>query len=175
MLRVSGAQRRELLRYKARLEAGQVTVQTPTGTSLPVDDPTLLGPAFTLTRQPTPQTDVRPLALISLQTIQQLADELAHPLSPQRFRANFYLNLPTPFAEDALVGQTLRLGTAQILIRERDPRCRFITYHPASPHLSEPLFALMKLLDRQHEGRAGVYASVVNPGIVAQGDCLHYA
>ena len=173
MLRVTGAQRRELLRYHARLGAQrEVRVVTPAGEDLAVDDPALLGLGFTLTHEPTPQTDVRPLALISLQTIAQLAAELGEPLDVRRFRANFYLDLTGPFAEDALAGRTVRLGDATLLVRERDPRCRFITYNPASPHLSEPLFALMKLLDRNHQGRAGVYASVVTPGLVREGDAL---
>ncbi len=175
MLRVSGPQRRNLLRYHARLtDEDEVRVLTPTGEDLAIEDPTLLGSGFTLTHQPTPQTDVRPLALISVQTIQQLAQEIAEPLDPRRFRANLYLDLPAgPFAEDALIGRTLSLGlTATVLIRERDPRCRFITYDPAAPHLTDPLFALMKLLDRRHEGRAGVYASVLTPGLIAQGDLV---
>lgn len=174
MLRVTGAQRRELLRYHARLDAtGNVLVRTPAGLDLPVDDPSLLGPGFLLTQKPTPQTDVRPLSLISLQTVAQLSAELGEPLDPQRFRANFYLDLPAgAFAEDLLVGSTVRLGGATVRIRERDPRCRFITYAPAAPHSTPPLFALMKLLDRLHGGRAGVYASVVSPGEVAQGDRL---
>ena len=173
MLRVTGPQRRELLRYHATLNGHhQVRVRTPTGQDLAVDDPNLLGSGFTLTSSATPQTDVRPLALISLQTIQQLAAELEQPLDPQRFRANLYLDLPHAFAEDAFVGRKLQIGTAVVLVKERDPRCRFITYDPAAPHLTEPLFALMKLLDRQHQGRAGVYATVLTPGTVSQGDRL---
>ena len=60
---------------------------------------------------------------------------------------------------------------AVLAIRERTPRCRFVTYDPEAPD-TEPLFGLMKLLDRQHEGRAGVYASVVVPGLVAVGDAI---
>lgn len=175
MLRVTGAQRRELLRYGARLDpSGKVRVLTPQGRDVPVDGPGLPGPAFTLTHQPTPQTDVRPLSLISLETIAELSRELGQRLDPRRFRANFYLTLPAgPFAEDAFVGRTLRLGPiATILVRERDPRCRFITYDPAAPHVAEPLFALMKVLDRKHGGRAGVYASVVTPGVVSEGDSV---
>ena len=174
MLRVSGPQRRDLLRYRAYLDQQNLTrVITPQDTDLAIDDPNLLGPHFSLTYEHTPQTDVRPLALISTQTIQQLAAELDHPLDPLRFRANLYLDCPTgPFTEDTWVGRTVRIGaTATILIRERDPRCRFITYDPTDPQ-ADPLFTLMKLLDRHHQGRAGVYATILTPGPIAEGDPL---
>lgn len=176
MLRVSGSQRRELLHYQARLaRTGEVRVLTPTGDDLLVDDPALLGPSFILTRELTPQTDVRPLSLMSLQTVRQLSDELGTALDPRRFRANLLLDLSGgPFAEDAWEGRMLQIGSATLRIRERDPRCRFIAYDPAAP-LAEPLFGLMKLLDRSHQGRAGVYASVLTPGVVAQGDRLTLA
>ncbi len=182
MLRVTGAQRRELLRYKAAVDAaGGVRVLAPGGERYPVESKALLGilqrelpqaGLLRLTRANTPQTDVRPLSLISLATIAQLSAEAEQVLDPRRFRANVYLEMQEgAFSEDGLVGRTLGLGaTATVLIRERDPRCRFITYDPDEPHRAEPLFGLMKILDRGHEGRAGIYASVVTPGPIAAGD-----
>jgi hypothetical protein len=56
------------------------------------------------------------------------------------------------------VGRIVRIGSqATVHIRERDPRCRSITYDPVEPFIHEPLFTLMKVLDRRHQGRAGVY------------------
>ena len=182
MLRVTGQERRDLLRYKAQVLAdGRVEVLTPAGERLPVESAELLrllqGPAATgsvlsLTRANTPQTDVRPLSLLSIQTVDRLAEELGQALDMRRFRANLLLDLTGgAFLEDALVGETVKLGAAVLAVRERDPRCRFVTYDPEAPD-TEPLFGLMKLLDRQHEGRAGVYASVVVPGPVAVGDAI---
>ncbi len=184
MLRVAGQERRELLRYSARIDTnGEVEVRTPSGERWPVESVGLLqlletqtasGSVFRLTRAETPQTDVRPLSLISTQTVERLAEELGQPLDVRRFRANLLLDLPeNAFAEDKLVGKTVRVGsTAVLAVRERDPRCRFITYDPDAPHTAEPLFELMKLLDRKHQGRAGVYASVVVPGEVTVGDAI---
>ena len=178
MLRLTGRGRREILRFQAQTGlSGQTTVLTPTGSLHPVDDPALLthltsrfadGHTLTLTQSPTPQTDCRPLSLISLQTIHYLAAQLGHPLDPRRFRANLYLNVPEPFWEDTFVGRTLRIGTqATIRILERDPRCRFITLDPET---TEPLPGLMQLLDRHHQTRAGVYASILHPGPIVPGD-----
>ena len=208
MLRLTGQERRHMLRYRPRLPpSGKVEVLTPPGEVLPVDSPELHthlqthlpgASAISLTRAATPQTDVRPLSLISLETIASLTRELAAEpegasLDPRRFRANLYIEVEENclhqarvetwaqpesiplnqevFPEDRLTGLSLRLGeTARILIRERSPRCRFITYDPERPHLADPLFSLMKLLDRRHQGRAGVYASVLSPGLVQAGD-----
>jgi uncharacterized protein len=185
MLRLSGRERREMLGYQPALRSdGRVEVRVPTGEVVLVDSTEMLayltthspdGSQFTLTKASTPQTDVRPLSLISMQTIRQLSAELGKEIDPRRFRANLYLDVRgEPFHEDSLVGHRLRIGsTATILIRERDPRCRFITYDPEAPAVADPLFALMKLLDRDRQGRAGVYATVEHPGPIQAGDAIY--
>ena len=178
MLRVSATERRQLLRYRATPHS----VQTPENSTLPIDSPQLLAdlrarlesPSLTLTHATIPQTDCRPLSLISLQTIQQLSAELGYPVDPQRFRANLILNAPqTPgFGEDSLVGQTVRIGpTAVLRILERDPRCRFITFDPNSPE-DPPDTSLINLLHRHHQSRAGIYAAVIASGPIRLRDSL---
>lgn len=185
MLRLTGRERREMLRYEpVLLPDGAVDVRTPAGEFFRVDSQALLihlqsnipdAGSLSLTHAATPQTDVRPLSLISLQTVQQLSRELGEPLDARRFRANLHLDLPDgPFTEVTLVGRTIRIGsTATIKILERDPRCRLITYDPETPHSSAPLFSIMKLLDRHHQGRAGVYGSIMVSGPVQIGDPIH--
>jgi uncharacterized protein YcbX len=77
-------------------------------------------------------TDCRPVSLFSIQTAHQLGAELAD-LDKRRFRANVYLDLAGScgFAEDRLVGRTVRIGSRTLLsILERDPRCAMITLDP---------------------------------------------
>ena len=183
MLRLTSRERREMLRYQPIVYPdGRVEVRVPTGGQFLVDSPDMLAyltahlpdaNKITLTHASIPQTDVRPLSLISMQTVRQISMEAGQEIDPRRFRANLYLDFPGgAFGEDSLVGRTIRIGqTATICIRERDPRCRFITYDPAEPLLA-PLFPLMKLLDRSHQGRAGVYATVQNPGPIQVGDAV---
>jgi hypothetical protein len=186
MLRLTSRERREMLRYQPIIHPdGRVEVRVPTGEQYFVDSPAMLAyltahlpdaNKLILTRSSAPQTDVRPLSIISVQTVRQLSIEVGQEIDPRRFRANLYLDFPdTPFGEDSLVGRIIRIGpTAIICIRERDPRCRFITYDPAEPLLA-PLFPLMKLLDRFHQGRAGVYATIQNPGPIEVGDAICFS
>ena len=182
MLRLTSRERRQMLLYQPFIRAGgRVEVRVPTGEQFPVNSPSMLAylethipdaSKFTLVQTSTPQTDVRPLSVMSLQTVQQLSTEMGMVLDPRRFRANLSLDLPGgPFTEDVFVGRTLHIGpTAAIFIQERDPRCRFITYDPEAPVAAAPLFPLMKLMDRDHQGRAGVYANVRTPGPIQVGD-----
>jgi uncharacterized protein YcbX len=186
LLRLTGRERREMLRYQPTLRPdGRVEVRVPTGERFLVDSSNMLAylsahlpdaNKIILTRASTPQTDVRPLSLISVQTVRRLSTEIGQEIDPRRFRANLYMDFPnTPFGEDSLVGRTVSIGsTATICIRERDPRCHFITYDPEDPGL-DPLFSLMKFLDRSHQGRAGVYATIQNPGPIQAGDAIRFA
>jgi len=186
MLRLTSRERREMLRYQPILcPDGRVEVRVPTGERFLVDSPAMLtyltahlpdANRVILTRAATPQTDVRPLSLISVQTVRQLSIEMGQEIDPRRFRANLYIDIPdTRFGEDSFVGRTIRIGsTATVCIRERDPRCRFITYDPVEPLLA-PLFPLMRLLDHSHQGSAGVYATISTPGPIQAGDAICFA
>lgn len=182
---LTGRERAALLLYTARIENGSPSIRTPAGEDFSLEDPALLrtlqadfndGHRLDLLRSQTPLTDCRPIALLSSQTIAQLTEELGTPIDPRRFRANLLLTFPPQsrsqageFPEDALVGQTLQIGTAQLRITERDPRCRIVILDPETAETNP---ALMKLIDRQHNGRVGIYATVVQPGTIHPGDHL---
>ncbi|WP_158615443.1 MOSC domain-containing protein [Acidipila sp. EB88] len=168
--------------------ASLVEVLTPEGSVLRADDPALPGllqqglpvkhPMWLRTSE-RPMTDCRPIALLSMQTLRQISSELGQPVEAERFRANLLLDVVSTndtekpdggFAEDRFVGCRLRIGAqAEILIKERDPRCRIITLDPRT---GAPLPALMRLLADRHQGRAGVYATTLVPGPVCEGDVV---
>ena len=113
-------------------------------------------------------TDVRPVLLMGTGSVPQLESELGMAVDGRRFRANVVLGLERGFAEDALVGRDLRIGAeARLRITERCPRCRMVTLD-LDTACAEPL--LMKHLDRHHDGRVGVYATVLRPGRMQAGD-----
>jgi len=155
-----------------------VDVQTPTGEALAVDDPTLVGHlaqrvskgVLTLVRSDRAMTDCRPVSLISLQTIQQLGEEVAIGLDKRRFRANIYAELATGagFAEDSFVGRKLQIGSRVVVAATvRDERCKMITIDPDSA-VATP--AIMRNVARSHGGHAGIYCAVLTEGMVQVGD-----
>ena len=156
-------------------------VVTPSGAVVAVDDPVLvqmLGEGISennrlaLVRSDRAMTDCRPLSLISLQTVRQLQAELGSPIDQRRFRANVYLDFAVGdgFAEDALVGRRLRLGSrATIAILERDPRCKVISLDPETgAHNPE----VLRKVAQAHAACAGVYAAVLVEGILMNGDAV---
>jgi hypothetical protein len=116
--------------------------------------------------------DVRPLSLISLQTISQLSKEIGQTLDPRRFRLNLHLDLPDdPFTEEISWGvRSLSDRARRYRFETGVPRRRFITYVPEFSDAIDPLFPLMKFLDRHHQGRVGFYASIVVSGPIPAGD-----
>ena len=158
-----------------------VDVLTPSGAALAVDDPALLemlgeglsgGHHLTLVRSDRALIDCRPVSLISLQTVRQIGSESGVPIDKRRFRANLYLDLATDggFAEDALVGRRLRIGSrAEIMVLERDPRCKMISLDPdTGEHNPE----VLRKVAQAHAACAGVYGAVLVEGILTNGDAI---
>ncbi len=186
---LSGEERTAMLRSKARFHISPDTdgpvapstaeVETPDGTRYRADDPALIPAlqaglakqnAMWLMGDDQPFMDCRPIALMSQATLDQLSEEMGCLIRADRFRENILLDLPglAGFGEDSFVGRTIRIGnTAEITIKERDPRCRIITVDPATGNLMPEL---MKLVAREHESRAGVYGIATVSGILTEGD-----
>jgi uncharacterized protein YcbX len=153
-------------------------VQTPTRETLAVDDPVLIGQlaqripkgVLSLVRSDRAMTDCRPVSLISLQTIQQLGEEVDMVLDKRRFRANVYARLATGsgFAEDSFVGRKLQIGPRVVVAATiRDERCNMITIDPDT---AETTPAILRNVNRAHGGHAGIYCAVLNEGMVQVGD-----
>lgn len=127
---------------------------------------------LTLMRSDRALTDCRPVSLLSMQTVQQLGAELGTTVDQRRFRANIYVDFAAAggFAEDTLVGRSLRLGAkAVITILERDPRCKMIALDPETG-ASNP--ELLRQVAQAHEGMTGVYGAVLVEGTLRQGDAV---
>ncbi len=156
-------------------------VVTPSGETLAVDDPALIELLceglrgenhLTLVRSDRALTDCRPVSLISLQTVRQVESELGIPIDKRRFRANVYFDLASGdgFAEDDLVGRSLRIGSkAEIIVLERDPRCKMISLDPDTGEHNPEVF---RRVAQAHDNFAGVYCAVLVEGIVTDGDSI---
>ena len=107
-----------------------------------------------------------PVTLFSLQTVGQLAEETGIDVHKLQFRANFYVNWSDHggFYEDELVGRRVTVGHAvELMVVERDPRCKFITIHPETAETTPALLQarqqdtrrLRRGLRGGDQGRAG--------------------
>jgi len=156
-------------------------IVTPSGAVVCIDDPALLQMLgeglrgenrLSLVRSDRALTDCRPVSLISLQTVQHIAAELEFPVDKRRFRANTYFDMASSagFAEDNLIGRKLRVGSrAEIMILERDPRCKMISLDPdTGEHHPE----VLRKVAKAHAACAGVYCAVLVEGLLQQGDLI---
>jgi len=156
-----------------------VDIEMPSGEVLAVDDPALIAKlsegldgthAVSLLRSHRSFTDCRPISVFSIQTAQQIGDEVGFTLDKRRFRANIYADL-TPmagFAENAFVGRRLQIGSKAVLaITDRDPRCKMITLDPNTAEASPEV---LRSVRDGHEGKAGLYGVVLVEGTVRPGD-----
>ncbi len=158
-----------------------VDVEAPTGETLAIDDPALIrilrdgvsgAPELTLVRSDRAMTDCRPVSLLSVQSVRQLAEEMGTSVDQRRFRANIYVDFNTAggFAEDEFVGRSMRIGSKVVIsILERDPRCAIITLDPDTGE-SKPEF--LRQVAKAHKGMAGVYGAVLVEGTLRKGDAV---
>ena len=158
-----------------------IDVDTPDGKTFAIDDPALIDNLrtdidekheLTLLRSDKAITDCRPLSIFAVQTARRLGEETGGAVDKRRFRANIYVDLigSDGFAEDGLVGRSLRIGSkVAVAILQRDGRCMMITLDPDTGE-KEP--AILKKVAQAHDGMAGVYGAVLVEGLIRKGDSI---
>lgn len=157
----------------------RVEVQTPDGITLPIDDPRVLETMrqtskreVTLRHSEKGMHDARPVSLISLDTIDAIAQEVGAPVDPLRFRANLYVRWRDrePFVEDRLVSRILVIGEhVELMVSKRDGRCAIVNVDPETAE-TNPL--ILKTIAQRHESHLGVYCVVLREGVIQPGDAL---
>ena len=159
-------------------DAFAVEVERPDGSVLDIEDPAFLEGIkdrskgdLSLRFTQRSLVDCRPVTLFSLQTVGQLAEETGIDVHKLQFRSNSLRRLGgagrllrgrAGGASRVAVGEKVEL-----MVVERDPRCKFITIHPET---AETTPALLKHVNRTRDGFAGVYAAVIKEGPVKAGD-----
>ncbi len=117
-----------------------------------------------------PRSNVLSLRIIGLASVAELGEAAGMVLDPVRFRANILFSGGPAFAELDWVGREILLGRAKLRVFKRTQRCAATEVNPetAERDAKPPRWL------RQHYGHAdmGVYAEVIEGGVVAVGDAL---
>jgi uncharacterized protein len=166
-----------LLHHSSRLDDGVPIITLADGRSARVDDPVvdsllaaIAPPGWSL--QPensTPYFDAADVHLVTTRTLATLSEAVGETVPVQRLRPNLLLELEynAPFPEDGWVGRTLRVGTAEVRVVARCERCVMVGHSQAALE-SRP--KLLKMIGVVNDVCAGVYAEVVTPGDLCEGD-----
>lgn len=108
------------------------------------------------------------LSLLNLASVTDLERVTKKPVDPLRFRANFWLQGPAPWAEFEWLGREVSVGGVKLVITERIDRCAATNVNPQT---AERDLNIPKALQMGFGHVAmGVYGRVVASGTVHAGD-----
>jgi len=114
--------------------------------------------------------DAYPILLLSTAALDTLKNRATNNFDTRRFRPNIIIDgMSGEFPENALVGKHIKIGSVVLSIEMPCPRC-IMTTHPIADIPKDP--GIMRQLVTHNEGNLGVYARVVDPGTMRQGDTL---
>lgn len=128
------------------------------------------GPAFVATVPGQAMTDWPDpfISVLNLASNRALAERLGQDLSIHRWRGNLWLDGLDPFGEFGLVGRTLRIGDAELTVRQAITRCKATTVNPVTGR--EDADTLGGLEAGWGHEDFGVYATVTRSGAISIGD-----
>lgn len=108
------------------------------------------------------------VTVMSLPSNAALAAHLGRPLEAERWRGNIWLDGLPAWEEDGWVGRSLRIGEAELTVREPVVRCLHTAANPVTGiRDADTLGALDLLRGARH---FGLYCEVTRGGAVACGD-----
>ena len=120
--------------------------------------------------------DVRPVTLVSLESVAELARRGGHDgeLSPGRFRMTIEIEgVAEPHEEDSWRSRRLLVGEAELEVGDQVPRCVVTTLDPETGVKDFPTLRVIKEyrgVSRKGNVHFGVYADVIRPGVIRVGD-----
>lgn len=108
---------------------------------------------------------------VSIKNLASNADlgaQMGVDLSLHRWRGNLWLDGLAPWAEFDWIGRRLRIGATLLEVRERVGRCKATTANPETGLIDADTLAALRA--RVGAQDFGVFATVVEGGVIAPGD-----
>ena len=113
-------------------------------------------------------SDYPSISIMNMSSHRAVADKLGRTIEPERWRGNIWLEGLGPWEEFEWLGRSLRVGEAELTVKERIERCKHTMANPQSGQRdADTLGALRDGWDHQD---FGVYAIVTKGGKVALND-----
>jgi MOSC domain-containing protein len=128
------------------------------------------GHAFADARRKPGATTDKYVSLISLASIAALEREMAAPVEPLRFRANFYFDGAPAWQELDWIGAPMTLGAARLRVLSAITRCAATEVNPATAARDRDVVGALQR--GFGHNLMGIYAEVAAGGEVAVGDEL---
>lgn len=110
------------------------------------------------------------VSILSLGSLAALSAQAGQQMSPHRFRGNLWVDGWPDWHERNLIGQRLRIGTAELTIAMPITRCRATCANPLSGVADIDTLALLKSLNG--DMHFGLYAEVTRAGQIARDDIV---
>lgn len=115
--------------------------------------------------------DAGQVSLVGTATLRELGALCgqAEPVDVRHLRANLLVETTEPFVEESWIGRELSVGGVRLRPVERIERCRMVDLEQADV---AGIDGLLRVIGAERGMYAGVYADVVQPGVLAEGDQL---
>lgn len=115
-------------------------------------------------------TDFPSVSLVNMASHQAVCARLGRDISPLRWRANLLLDGLEPWAERRWIGKRIRVGGAELEVRENTTRCLATTASTRTGMRDAD--TLITLETGWGHQQMGIYAVVTKTGDLRQGDTL---
>lgn len=115
-------------------------------------------------------TEFPSISLVNLASGDDLGRRMGQTLSPLRWRANIHLEGLEPWVEREWIGRRLRVGGAELIVREAIGRCLATAANPETGTRDADTLGALK--DEFGHTQFGLYAEVTSGGTLATGDTV---
>ena len=110
------------------------------------------------------------VSIINLGSVAELETVTGAPVNPLRFRGNLHIAGWPAWHEFSLLGRTIEIGPARLKVVKRIVRCAATEVDPDTAIRDLPIPRV--LIDTYGHGDCGIYAEVIEGGVIAAGDTI---